>query len=241
MLDLITSSDNAARTVVYLFSFLAIMLVALPLHEFAHAKAASLLGDDTPERFGRLTLNPFVHIDIMGVIALLLMGIGWAKPVPVNAGRCKKVKPKLAMLLISVAGPLANLFLAFVGMIVYRALLLGNYEILATGKDSFELYICCAASYFTSMNISLTVFNLLPIPPFDGSRIFLAFLPTRLYFKIMRYERVIFGVMFLLLIFGVFSVPLGFLSGCLSEALYCATDFVEYFFKGMIVNINAGA
>lgn len=230
MLDLITSTDNAAMTVVYLFAFLAIMLVALPLHEYSHAKVAALLGDDTPERSGRLTLNPFVHIDIMGVIALLFMGVGWAKPVPVSAGRCKKVKPKLAMLLISVAGPLSNFLLAFISMIIFRAVWICNFEVLQTSKECFEMYICRAIGYFTSMNVSLTVFNLLPIPPFDGSRIFLAFLPTKLYFKIMRYERVIFGVMFILLIFGVFSVPLGFLSGCLYDFLVEATNFVEYLF-----------
>lgn len=230
MLDLITSTDNAAMTVVYLFAFLAIMLVALPLHEYSHAKVAALLGDDTPERSGRLTLNPFAHIDFMGVIALLLMGIGWAKPVPVSAGRCKKVKPKLAMLLIAVAGPLSNFLLAFISMIIFRAVWICNFDILQTSKECFELYICRAIGYFTSMNVSLTVFNLLPIPPFDGSRIFLAFLPTKLYFKIMRYERVIFGIMFILLIMGVFSVPLGFLSGCLYDLLVDATNFVEYLF-----------
>lgn len=230
MLELITSTENAAMTVVYFFAFLATLLVALPLHEYSHARVAALLGDDTPEKSGRLTLNPFAHIDLMGVIALLLMGIGWAKPVPVNAGHCKKVKPKLAMLLISVAGPLSNFFLAFIGMIVYKAVLLYNYEILQTGKEGFELYICYAVSYFTSMNISLTVFNLLPVPPFDGSRIFLAFLPTKLYFKIMRYERIIFGIMFVLLILGVFSIPLGFLSGCLWDFLFNVTGFVEYLF-----------
>ena len=230
MLDLITSTDDPAMTVVYLFSFLSIMLVSLPLHEYSHAKVAALLGDDTPERSGRLTLNPFAHSDLFGVIALLLMGIGWAKPVPVSAGRCKKVKPKLAMLLISAAGPLANFFLAFIGMAVFRAVILCNYEVLQTGKESFELYISSAVSYFTTMNISLTVFNLLPIPPFDGSRIFLAFLPAKLYFKIMRYERVIFGVMFILLIMGVFSIPLGFLSGRLYNFLVYATGFVEYLF-----------
>lgn len=228
MLDLITSTENAAMTVVYLFAFLAIMLVALPLHEYSHAKVAALLGDDTPERSGRLTLNPFAHIDLFGVIALLLMGIGWAKPVPVSAGRCKKVKPKLAMLLISVAGPLSNFLLAFISMIVFRAVWICNYEVLQESRECFELYICRAIGYFTSMNVSLTVFNLLPIPPFDGSRIFLAFLPTKLYFKIMRYERVIFGIMFILLILGVFSVPLGFLSGCLYDFLVRATNFVEY-------------
>lgn len=229
MLDLITSTDNAALTVVFLFAFLGTLLIALPLHEFAHAKVAALLGDDTPERSGRLTLNPFAHIDIFGVIALLLMGIGWAKPVPVSPGRCKKVKPKLAMLLISIAGPLSNLFLAFIGMIIFRIIWANNYELILTGKDSFELYIYYAAYYFTSMNISLTVFNLLPIPPFDGSRIFLAFLPAKLYFKIMKYERIIFGVMFVLLIVGVFNIPLGFLSDKLYEALVYATDFLRYF------------
>lgn len=230
MLDLITSSENAAMTVVYLFAFLATMLVALPLHEYSHARVAALLGDDTPEKSGRLTLNPFAHIDIMGIIALLLMGIGWAKPVPVNAGHCKKVKPKIAMLLISAAGPLSNFLLAFIGMIIYRAVLLCSYEILLTDKECFELYICRAISYFTSMNVSLTVFNLLPIPPFDGSRIFLAFLPTKLYFKVMKYERIIFGIMFVLLILGVFSVPLGFLSGRLWDFLFDVSGFVDYLF-----------
>lgn len=228
MLDLLTSTENPAMTVVYLFAFLAVLLVALPLHEYAHAKVAALLGDDTPEKSGRLTLNPFAHIDVMGIIALLMVGIGWAKPVPVSPGHCKKAKPKPAMLLISLAGPLTNLLLAYIGTVIYQYIYFSNYELLLSGKECFQLYIFYAAMYFASMNVSLTVFNLMPIPPFDGSRIFLAFLPTKLYFKIMKYERVIMGVMFLLLLFGVFSIPLSYLNYWLRSALEYGAGFVRF-------------
>ena len=228
MLGTITSSSSTAEIIVTVFTFLVIMLVAFPLHECAHGWMAMLLGDKTAEESGRLTLNPIAHIDPMGALAMLLFGIGWAKPVPVNPARCNKVKPKTAMALTAMAGPLSNLLLAFIVEIIYKVVLYSNADVLLTGKESMYLYLVIALNQIIYLNIYLAIFNLLPIPPFDGSRIFLAFLPTKLYFKVMRYERVIMIVIMVLLFLGVFSIPLRFLTSYISRGMDYATGFVEY-------------
>lgn len=229
MLDAITSSGSTAEIVITIFTFLVIMLVAFPLHECAHGWMAMMLGDSTAEESGRLTLNPIAHIDPMGAIAMLLFGIGWAKPVPVNPSRCTKVKPKTAMALTAAAGPLSNLLLAFAVKIIYKIVLYSNAEILLSGKESMYLYLAIALDEIVFLNVYLAIFNLLPIPPFDGSRLFLAFLPTKLYFKVMRYERIIMIVIMVLLFLGVFSIPLSFLSYYVDKGLDYATVFVDYF------------
>ena len=228
MLDTITSSSSPAEIVIAVFTFLVIMLVAFPLHECAHGWMAMLLGDKTAEESGRLTLNPIAHIDPMGAIAMLLFGIGWAKPVPVNPARCNKVKPKTAMALTAMAGPLSNLLLAYVVTVIYKIVLYSNAEILLTGKESVYLYIVVALSQIVHLNIYLAIFNLLPIPPFDGSRLFLVFLPTKLYFKVMKYERIIMIVIMVLLLLGVFSIPLSFLTTYVKIGMDYATGFVDY-------------
>ena len=228
MLDAITSSSSTAEIVITVFTFLVIMLVAFPLHECAHGWAAMLLGDKTAEESGRLTLNPLAHIDPMGAVAMLLFGIGWAKPVPVNPSRCNKVKPKTAMALTAAAGPLSNLLLAFIVKIIYKVVLYGNAEILLSGKESMYLYLVIALNQIVYLNIYLAIFNLLPVPPFDGSRLFLAFLPAKLYFKVMRYERIIMIVIMILLLLGVFSIPLSFLTAYVNVGMEYATGFVEY-------------
>ena len=229
MLDAITSSSSPAEIAIVIFNFLVIMLVAMPFHECSHGWVAALLGDSTAENSGRLTLNPLAHIDPMGAIAMLLFGIGWAKPVPVNPSRCTKVKPKTAMALIALAGPLSNILLAFVVKIIYKIVLYSNAEILLTGKESMYLYLIIALSRIVQLNIYLALFNMLPIPPFDGSRLFLAFLPTKLYFKVMRYERIIMIVIMVMLLLGIFGIPLAFLTYYVDIGLNYATGFVEYF------------
>lgn len=229
MLDAITASSSPAELAIIIFTFLVIMLVAMPFHECAHGWMAKLLGDDTAEESGRLTLNPIDHIDPMGAIAMLLFGIGWAKPVPVNPARCDKVKPKAAMALIGLAGPLSNLLLAFIVEIIYKVVMYSNAEVLMTGRESMYLYLIIALNRIIYLNIYLAIFNLLPIPPFDGSRLFLAFLPTRLYFKVMRYERIIMIVIMVLLLLGIFSIPLSFLTYYVNMGLDYATGFVDYF------------
>ena len=229
MLDAITSSSSPAEIVITVFTFLVLMLVAMPFHECAHGWVALLLGDKTAEESGRLTLNPIDHLDPMGAIAMLLFGIGWAKPVPVNPSKCSKLKPKAAMAVIAIAGPLSNLLFAFVVKIIYKIVFYSSLEILLTGKESMYVYLVIALYNMVEINIRLALFNLLPIPPFDGSRLFLAFLPTKLYFKVMKYERIIMGVIMLLLLTGIVSLPLSFLTRYVDIGLNYATGFVELF------------
>lgn len=185
---------------------LLVLFTAVPVHEFAHAFVASKLGDDTPERQGRVTLNPFAHLTLWGSLMLVLAGFGWGNPVSVNPRNFKK--PKLGMMLSSLAGPVSNFIMAFLAMIIYKLLMfvgVGYYGSELCGLLGVVfLHICL-------INISLGVFNFLPIPPLDGSKIFNALLPDRIYFKIMSYERYIALVMLLLVYTGVLAVPLSFL------------------------------
>lgn len=230
MLDAITSSGSPAEIAITVFTFLVLMLVAMPFHECAHGWVALLLGDKTADESGRLTLNPIDHLDPMGAIAMLLFGIGWAKPVPVNPSKCTRLKPKAAMAVIAIAGPLSNLLFAFVVKIIYKIVWYSNLEILLTGKESMYIYLVIALYNMVEINIRLALFNLLPIPPFDGSRLFLAFLPTKLYFKVMKYERIIMIVIMVLLLTGIVSLPLSFLTRYVDMGLNYATGFVELFF-----------
>lgn len=230
MINILTSGESAQYIIVWVFVFLIVMLVSLPLHEYAHGAAAKLLGDDTAENSGRLTLNPLAHLDGMGTLAMLLFGIGWAKPIPINPSKCTKVKPKAAMAITALAGPLTNLILGFISVVIMQFIFYANYDIIMSGKESMELYLLYAAESVANINVYLAVFNLLPIPPFDGSRIFLSFLPTKLYFKVMKYERVIMGIIMILLLFGILSLPLRSLSNAIMGGMIDITGFVKNFF-----------
>ena len=238
MLSSITSSSSPVEIVIIIFSFLAIMLISFPLHECAHGWMAKLLGDPTADESGRLTLNPIAHIDLMGALAMLLFGIGWAKPVPINPAKCTKVKPKAAMALTAAAGPLSNLLLAYIIMVIYKIVMYSNLDLLVSQQAATFDYVLYAIDWVVYLNIYLAIFNLLPIPPFDGSRLFLAFLPTKLYFKVMKYERIIMIVIMVLLFFGFFSGPLNFLTGYVYRGIYYTTGYVETIFLGAL---NAGA
>lgn len=213
----------------YLLS-LPIVLLALSVHETAHGYAAYKLGDPTANSFGRLSLNPLKHIDPLGFICMLVFHFGWAKPVPINSRYFKK--PRRDMAITAAAGPLSNILLSvvFAGLLRVELLVierLYNRELLSvinmvingTGADlspAFKLLAVLAYMLYMGvvLNISLAVFNLIPIPPFDGSRIFYTFLPVNLYFKIMRYERYIMIAILVLL----WATPLfdGLISGATS-------------------------
>lgn len=215
----------------YLIS-LPVILLSLSLHETAHGYLAYKCGDDTARSLGRLTLNPLKHIDLIGFFCMLFFHFGWAKPVPVNARNFKK--PKRDMALVGAAGPISNLLLALIFALLLRISLaiidFCGQDMLNSLLSSFYgssvpiLYTTISLLIFmlylgVTLNIHLAVFNLLPIPPLDGSRIFHIFLPTKIYFKIMQYERYIALALFVLLYLGVLSKPISFVSSWIESAL----------------------
>ena len=186
---------------------LIVAFIALPIHEFAHGYAALRMGDHTAQRQGRLTLNPFAHFDIIGTAAMILFGFGWARPVPINPLNFEN--PKKGMMLSSLAGPMSNLGLSFLSMVIYKLSYIPAYMGIS---GAFLVTVQTFLLYMISINITLCVFNLFPIPPLDGSRIASYFLPQRLYFKIMQYENIIFIGLMIALWFGILDGPISFVS-----------------------------
>lgn len=187
------------------------VLFAISVHEMSHGFMAYKLGDNTAKYDGRLSLNPLRHIDIFGALCMLFFGFGWAKPVRVNANYFKNVKR--GVVLTSLAGPLSNFLMALLGMVILLHIcpLFNN------------IYIYQFFLMFIMLNIGLGVFNLIPIPPLDGSKIFLSLLPRRIYYEIMRYEQFGFIVLIIALYLGVLDPVLDFLTSGLSTVLfYCA-------------------
>lgn len=196
-----------------------VFLIAIPFHEMAHAFVSWKLGDPTAKDHGRMTMDPRVHFHPIGFLCMLVAGIGFARPVPTDTRNFKN--PKAGMAITAAAGPLANLLLAFCSMIVWK---LFYY---CAPVNTVNTYIALLFYYMVLYNVALAVFNLLPVPPWDGSRIALVFLPRSLYFKVMQYEQQIFIVMFLLLWLGVLDTPLYYLENAAFDLLLQATGFVE--------------
>lgn len=194
-----------------------VVFCVMPIHEYSHALVATKLGDQTARLSGRLTLNPMAHISPWGAIMILLVGFGYAKPVPVNVRNTKMKNKKAAMALIALAGPLSNLIIGFLSVMVRYII------IVAASKHGGEMTTAIFAlniffQYSAIININLAVFNLIPIPPLDGSRILFAILPSKFYFGIMKYERYVMAAMFLLLLTGVLTTPLSYLSNLIYNA-----------------------
>ncbi|HIY28201.1 MAG TPA: site-2 protease family protein [Firmicutes bacterium] len=192
---------------------LFVIFCILPLHEYAHGWMAERLGDHTARYAGRLTLNPLASLDPIGALFLLLFGFGWAKPVPVDTRNFKK--PKRDMALTALAGPVSNLLASLVGAILYYVLVL----ILAAAGISTPLFVQAFFSAYITINVALAVFNLLPIPPLDGSKIVGAFLSNRAMYAYYRYQNIIVLVLFLLLFSGVLSRPLAILENWMLEGI----------------------
>ena len=182
-----------------------IVLIALTFHEFCHGLVSSKLGDPTPRLTGRLTLNPLAHLDPIGTLLMIFTGFGWAKPVQINPGYYKKAK--WGMALTALAGPISNFVLAFAAMLVYTIIHIIN---LKTGVFAGAMYqISYFVLLFAQVNLCFMVFNLIPIPPLDGSRVLGLFLSTSAYFKLQRFERYSMILIIVLSFLNVFSVVIG--------------------------------
>ncbi len=213
LLNLLRSGDKLTA-IIGVFSSVFVVFCTLPIHEYAHALIATKLGDDTPRAQGRLTINPLAHIDWLGAAMIFLVGFGYAKPVQVNMRNFKH--PKRDMMLTAIAGPLSNLIMATIFMFLrYAFITAANRGVTAT-----VITVCIYFFYYAAyINVGLAVFNILPIPPLDGSRVVSILLPKKYYFKFMQYERYIIIAIFALIFFGILDKPLALLSGLVMQGI----------------------
>lgn len=186
---------------------LFIAVCILPIHEFAHAYTAYRLGDRTAKLSGRMTLNPLAHIDPVGFFLMLFVGVGYAKAVPVNMRYFSRSKRKLNMAIVSLAGPVSNLIMAFIFLFISNAVFY-----LSDGLNETLYRVYTMLFYAATINVSLAVFNLIPIPPLDGSRILSVIIPDKYYYRIMEYERYLILVILVLAFMGVLSGPISEIS-----------------------------
>lgn len=201
-----------------------VILISLSFHELSHAYISWRLGDPTAKNNNRLSLNPLAHLDILGTIMILVSGFGWAKPVPINPMYYRDRRK--GVLLVSLAGPLSNILLAFV--ISFPMIYLESKYKIARGSFFSLLdyraliYNFCFILFITNLN--LAVFNIIPVPPLDGSKILSGILPSRQYFKLIQYENII-GVIFLLVVFA-FPRVLNIIMDPFITALSMGIDFI---------------
>ena len=188
-------------------------VLCITFHETCHGLAALALGDPTAKKMGRLSLNPLKHVDLAGLVMLLVAKVGWAKPVPVDPRRFKD--PKAGMAVVAIAGPLSNVLLSAVAAVGYTVSMF-----YAIYWEVFLLELLADFFYYVFyISAGLAVFNLLPIPPLDGSKVVLTFLSKEWYWKLMRYERYGMFLLMALLLTGMLDVPLNYLRGGLVEFL----------------------
>ncbi len=194
LFNALRSGNFSSAIIILLYSLLGVM-VAMTVHEWAHAFAAYKLGDPTAKNLGRMSLDPLKHMDPIGTICLVLFGFGWARPVMVNPRNLKNYRRDDAI--ISLAGPIMNLLTAFLFLGIY-------FLVLFTFGITNEI-VLNILNYIISINLGLGIFNLIPIPPLDGSKVLFAVLPDRAYDWLMRNERYGMLLLFALVFFDVGS------------------------------------
>jgi Zn-dependent protease len=198
------------------------VLIAICFHEFAHGFVSYKLGDPTPKYEGRLSLNPKNHLDPLGTLALILFHFGWAKPVMVNPQYYKN--KKFGMVQVALAGPLMNFLMAFLSLLLYGVFLKYGYYIRI--PDFLYSYLLTFFVMTTTINLGLGIFNLIPVPPLDGSKVLNAILPADKYFAYMRYENYGQIIILILLFTGFLTTPLNYFITRLMDGLLNIVAFI---------------
>lgn len=174
-----------------------ILLVAFPIHEFAHAITAYKLGDATPKYDGRLTLNPFAHLDLFGSLLILMVGLGWAKPVRFNPGYVRP-NPRTGSMIVAAAGPISNLALAFLMAMIWNAAV----PALTVAGIPLPFNLQSLVVFFVLINVGLFFFNLIPLSPLDGFTVLRGLLPPPLAYQLERIQPFSFLIFLVLFLFG---------------------------------------
>ena len=203
------------------------VFLSLSIHEFSHGLMAYKLGDNTAKSMGRLNLSPMSHLDPIGAICLFLFGFGWARPVPVNPLNFAPQKRKSGMVWTSLAGPLSNLITAFLAVLILNIIYHFVPSEEGIGATVFSVVVTLLYTLIF-MNVGLAVFNFIPIPPLDGSKILSAVLPPRTYFKLMQYERYGFIILLLAINLPIFSRILNFISDWIVGAFFWIVGLIPF-------------
>lgn len=219
LLSVLNSGMSFSQILVEIIIRIPAVILAISFHESAHAWMAYKCGDLTAKMMGRISMNPARHFDLLGMLSMLLVGFGWAKPVNINPRNFKKFRRDTA--LVALAGPVSNFIMAAAAMLVY--FIIGvTVSFFTLGDVAYQIVeIAMRMIYMVGLlNVSLMVFNLVPVPPLDGSKVLFSFLPAKSFNFVLTYERYGFLILFILLMTGILDIPLSMVMNFVLNLLY---------------------